>query len=247
MRVPVRDAYRDEKIPSDPFLNIKDAAHVGKEKGVLTPAEVSALIQSEVKNQRWRLAILLGCLCGLRRGEIRGLQWGDIGDGIITVRHNWVDGEGLKPPKCGSERVVPFTGSVKKMIDLVYNTSRNTSPQTFIFEQIDKPGIPVAEKFFRHSLDRELSLIGIPGEWARWKKEKQPEGYENKQKQRNITFHSLRHTYITLSRLAGITDVEIQALAGHKDGRMMNNYTHAGQVLDFTVAREKLEKAFNSA
>jgi integrase len=96
-------------------------------------------------------------------------------------------------------------------------------------------------------LDIELSLIGIPGKWPRWKKEKQPEGYVNEQKRRNITFHSLRHTYITLSRLAGIIDVEIQALAGHKDGRMMNNYTHTGQVLDFTVAREKLERAINSA
>ena len=69
----------------------------------------------------------------------------------------------------------------------------------------------------------------------------------NEQKRRNLTFHSLRHTFVTLSRMAGITDIEIQALAGHKDARMMENYSHAGQVLDFTDAREKLEKALHTA
>jgi integrase len=247
MRVPIRNAYREEKISTDPFLNVKEAVHIEKEKGILTPAEVAALIRSEIKNPRWRLAILLGCLCGMRRGEIRGLQWGDIGEGIITIRHNWVDSEGLKAPKCASHRVVPFPISVQTVLETVRNSSKNTAPESFIFEQIDNPGIPVGEQFFRHALDRELSAIGIPGEWPRWEKEKASEGYVNEQKRRNLTFHSLRHTYITLGRLAGITDVEIQALAGHRDGRMMENYTHTGQVLDFTAAREKLEKALQSA
>jgi integrase len=247
MRVPIRNAYRDEKIPTDPFLNIGEAAHNKKEKGVLTPAEVSALIQSEERNSRWRLAVLLGCLCGLRRGEIRGLQWGDISKGVIHIQHNWVKREGLKIPKCGSTRIVPITASVQSLLDTVQNISRNTEPQSYIFEQIDNPGIPVSEQYFRHALDRELSAIGIPGEWPRWKKEKVPEGYVNEQKRRNLTFHSLRHTFVTLSRMAGITDIEIQALAGHKDARMMENYSHAGQVLDFTDAREKLEKALNIA
>jgi len=143
MRVPIRDAYRDEKIPTDPFLNIGEAVHNKKEKGVLTPAEVSALIQSEEKNTRWRLAVLLGCLCGLRRGEIRGLQWGDISNGVIHIQHNWVKREGLKAPKCASTRTVPITISVQSLLDKVKNVSRNTEPQTYIFEQIDNPGIPV--------------------------------------------------------------------------------------------------------
>ena len=247
MRVPIRDAYRDEKIPTDPFFNIREAAHIGKEKGVLTPVEVSSLIGNNVMNPRWRLAILLGCLCGMRRGEIRGLKWGDIGEGIINIKHNFVKFDGLKTPKCASARVVPLPTSVKIILDIVQKTSKNTAPECFIFEQFNKPGTPVTEQFFRHALDRELSGIGISGEWPRWNKEKAPEGYINEQKQRNLSFHSLRHTYITLGRIAGITDIEIQALAGHKDARMMDNYTHAEQILDFASAREKLEKVLQTA
>jgi integrase len=243
MRVAVRYAVEREEIKNDPFKNIKPLPEKRKEKGVLTPAEVAALIRAEVRNPRWRLAVLLGCLCGMRRGEVRGLQWGDIGDGIITVRHNWIDGEGLKSPKCGSQRVIPVTGSVQSALDAVRNTSKNTSGETFVFERLDTAGIPVAEQFFRHALDREMAAIGIPSEWPRWKKEKAPEGYVNMQKQRNLTFHSLRHTFITLNRMAGITDVEIQALAGHRDGRMMENYTHAAAVLDFNSLRIKMSAA----
>jgi integrase len=43
--------------------------------------------------------------------------------------------------------------------------------------------------------------------------------------------------------MAGITDLEIQALAGHKDARMMENYSHAAQVLDFGALREKMNAA----
>jgi len=37
--------------------------------------------------------------------------------------------------------------------------------------------------------------------------------------------------------------LEIQALARHKSGAMMERYSHASQVIDFNAAREKLEKA----
>ena len=65
----------------------------------------------------------------------------------------------------------------------------------------------------------------------------------NEQGRRNLTFHGLRHTFITLGRLAGITDIEIRALARHKSVAMMERYSHAAQVLDFAAAREKLERA----
>ena len=89
MRVSVRYAVTREELKSDPFKNVKPLPEKPAEKGILTPVEVTAIIRAEVKNPRWRLAVLLGLLCGMRRGEIRGLQWGDIQDGLIHIRHNW--------------------------------------------------------------------------------------------------------------------------------------------------------------
>jgi hypothetical protein len=47
--------------------------------------------------------------------------------------------------------------------------------------------------------------------------------------------------------LAGFSDIEIQTLAGHRSGAMMERYSHGSQVLDFQAAREKLEKAIGEA
>jgi integrase len=117
---------------------------------------------------------------------------------------------------------------------------------------LECPGKPFSKTHLEKALAKELEAIGIPGKWRpepypgkklTAEEMKLPEGYVNEQRRRNLTFHGLRHTFVTLGRLAGISDLEIQALARHKSGAMMERYSHASQVLDFQAAREKLEKA----
>jgi integrase len=247
VRIAVRYAVVREEISRDPFKNIGEAEEQPKEKGVLIPGEVAALIQAPTKDPRTRLAVLLGLLCGLRRGEVRGLLWGDIGEGIITVCHNWIDGEGMKAPKCKggalreNKRQVPSPVPVALAIEAVRRVSRNPAADRFVFEGIRRPGEPLGNNFFRRALAVELLAIGIN------KPAPDQDGKEaiddSEQCRRNITFHGLRHTYITLGRLAGISDMEIQALAGHKSGAMMEKYSHAGQVIDFESVRQKLQRA----
>ena len=242
MSVAVHDAVAREELELDPFRNIHEAPETRKEKGILTSAELAKLISTPATDPRGRLAVLLGALCGFRLGEVRGLLWGDIGDGIITVCHNYVDDEGLKGPKAGSVGTVPFTGATRAAIKEVWRISLNPAPDRFVMESLRCPGKPYAKTYFDDALVKELAAIGIPGEWPRWKKEKEPEGYVNEQQRRNLTFHSLRHTYITLGRLVGISDFEIQALARQKSRAMTERYSHPRQVINFDIARKKIEK-----
>jgi integrase len=174
------------------------------------------------------------------------LQWGDIGDGLITVCHNWIDDEGIKAPKCKggalreNRRPVPFPASVARAIEAVRQISRDPAPDHFVFEGLH-PGEPLGNNFFRRALTVELLAIGINKTSSNGGGKKIID--DSEQRRRNLTFHGLRHTFITLGRLAGISDMEIQALAGHKSGAMMERYSHASQVLDYAAAREKLEKA----
>ena len=86
----------------------------------------------------------------------------------------------------------------------------------------------MGERFFVNSLKRELNAICIPAD---------------ERKKLNLTFHSLRHTFITLGRIDGISDLEIQTIAGHSSRGMMERYTHADKVIDFNKMREKLDRA----
>jgi hypothetical protein len=51
----------------------------------------------------------------------------------------------------------------------------------------------------------------------------------------------LRHTYVTLGRISGLTDFEIQTLARHKSKSVMERYSHGKQAIDFIEARKNLE------
>jgi integrase/recombinase XerD len=226
VRVAVRWAVDNEEIPADPFRKLGEVSENIKEKGILTFEERQKLADLPITDYRTRLVMLLGSLCGLRRGEIRGLQWGDILDGIIQVQHNYQDKEGLKMPKYNSVRKVPITSDVQKLLDTARQKAFHTSPESFILESPYKPGKPLCNNFFREGVTNELSKIGID---------------VTQQKNRVLTCHSLRHTFITLAQLSGISEVEVMALAGHKSMQVTKKYTHVPQVIDFEAARKKLE------
>ncbi|MDR1398621.1 MAG: site-specific integrase [Treponema sp.] len=223
MRVPIRYAVRRQELTVDPFASVDRVREQLRERGVLAQAEVEALTRAPIQSDRDRLAVLLAALCGMRRGEVRGLRWEDIGDGVIKIQHNWITHEGDKQPKRGSMRTVPIPRAVAEAL------GKLESDKGFVF-----PGMgdtPVGATWFKGVFRRSMSAIGIDATQI---------------KARHLTYHGLRHTYITLGRMAGISDLEIQALAGHKSGRMMERYSHVPQVIDFDKAREKLERALMS-
>ena len=232
MRIPWRYLMDREEIDRDPFLRIKPAHFEVKEKGILTPAEVISLIAAKHEDPRARLCIFLGALCGLRRGEVRGLLWGDVDlEGkVIHVRHNYIDADGLKMPKNGTGRDVPIASAVSEALKAVRDSSPYRDFDDYVVFSDGKRHVPVGETFIQYRLEAMLQAIGIPNEVR---------------KSRNITFHSLRHSFVTLGRLSGINDMVIQALAGHKSAAMMQRYTHAAQVIDMKAARERLEKVVN--
>ena len=236
VRVAVRWAVDNEEIENDPFRKLGEVSESMKEKGVLSFAERTDLSNIPLGDYRTRLIMLLGSYCGLRRGEMRGLQWGDITDGLINVRHNFVDGEDVKKPKYNSVRTVPVTTEVQKMLDIarkeqekqdVFNNKPfNNSPERYVLESPVNPGKPLNNNFFREGVAKELESIGITAD---------------RQKKRFLTCHSLRHTFITLAELSGVPDVVIRALAGHKSVQVQRKYSHVPQVIDFNEARKKLE------
>jgi integrase len=238
IRIPVRYAADRDETRADPFSKIRPAAETRREKGVLAPEEVAALANGPAENTRNRLAVLLGALCGLRLGEVRGLCWEDIEDGLVRVRHNWQNSDGMKGPKLGSFRDVPLPRPVRPVLE-AYRAEKGGPRSGLVFEREKGDGQPLSNGFFRLAANRELAGIGIAGVWTSLKKK--PDGYVNEQKERNITFHSLRHTFVSLMRLAGATDFETQALAGHRSSQMMDRYSHPNQITDAGTCQKRLE------
>ena len=71
-------------------------------------AEVGKLIASAT-DERYRVAVLLASEAGLRIGEIRGLQWGDLKHGQLTVRRAIDQFGNVTTPKHDKGRSVPLS------------------------------------------------------------------------------------------------------------------------------------------
>jgi integrase len=154
MRVAIRHAIANEDLEKDPFNHLGKAKENPKEKGILTPAEVQKLFNAPVTNIQDRAVVLLGTLCGMRRGEMRGLFWGDIKDATIDLNHNFVNFDGLKHPKRGSKRTIPLLEPVAEALEQLKNCSPNPAQNSYVFESLARQGKPLGETFFRNAFSR---------------------------------------------------------------------------------------------
>lgn len=88
----------------------------GAEIHAVDPADVERLLDA-CADDRFRAVILLASEAGLRMGEIRGLQWTDIKNGLLTVRRG-LDKENNAPiaPKHNKVRTVPLSPRLIAML-----------------------------------------------------------------------------------------------------------------------------------
>jgi len=171
----------------------------------LTKKEIGLLTRScEASDPELYLALVLALNTGMRRGEVFGLQWGDIDimKATITVQRSY-DG----PTKSGRSRVIPINFALEKVFlahpsFLSYNCieskrKRNIIPVTF------DPG-PRLKKACREA--------GVT----------------------EITFHALRHSFATLALEAGRSPKLVSVQLGHASvSTTINLYWNVtGETLD---------------
>jgi len=228
IRVPIRYALQREEIASDPFLHVKSVKYVSREKGIISKQELVNLLAVKDHDPRVTLATFLGVLCGLRRGEARGLLWGDIDltKMLIQVQNNYVDKDGKKPCKCGSNRIVVLPKQLISILNIVKTNSPYTEKNDYVLFGEKTRDKPVTNATLRGGFSRMLITSGLN---------------EKEYKKRNLTYHGYRHTFVTFARLSGLPDIIVQALAGHKSSEMMDHYSHGAQAMDFDQARKIFE------
>ncbi|MDP2816590.1 MAG: site-specific integrase [Rectinemataceae bacterium] len=181
---------------------------------------------------RAKAAIYLGVLCGMRLGEVRGLQWSDIdfGEGIINLYHNIPSKtKKLVQPKWDSSRTIPLPKILADVLQII-QTLPDASPSFVIFNRRNKLK-PATEVYLRKVLGKMLVDIGMTKEM---------------QVNKNIVFHSLRHTYISISRANGEADFAVQSFAGHKNASTTGIYSHP-EVIDFKKAKRFIDRIVDKA
>ena len=210
----LEQACAEGLLTDNPSRYVKPVRDKFREKGVLTPDEVRALLNPDIWDDYRHYAInLLTLSTGIRISEVRGLLISQIHPTHIEVKTAWEEQHGLKEPKWGSMRDIPITGKVYDVLQEVVN---RTHPQSIVFYGKDYDH-PMSKSFIEKKLYKALKKIGIS---------------EEQRKLRNLSFHSHRHTLNTMMRSAGIHDAKIRLITGHRQLSMTERYTHF-QMHDF--------------
>lgn len=187
----------------------------GIDSNILTPAEIRLLLDAAeparrdssgtIKSNHYRLLIQVAVFTGMRSGEIRGLQWGDI-DWIsrhVHIRRSWKEGEFHLPKTKTSARRI-------ELPEFLISELRNwklacpVSQHDLVFPNLS--GKPMSSaNLLQRGFYPALRRAGI----------------------RKIRFHDLRHTYASLLIAGGEDIVRVSRLLGHSSPNItLSVYAH---------------------
>lgn len=183
---------------------------------ILNKANIKKLLRAAY-NSGWYLEILLGLFCGLRKGEISGLKFGDFdadnrtiyiqrqitSNPIITKGGSKVEEYKVveKEPKTdNSYRLLKIPEVVAEEIEkrriVIEANKQKYGKQYYDHDYIScqENGVPHSTASMNTALTKLCSRNGLP----------------------HITVHSLRHMYCTILASQGVSLIKISALVGHQ-------------------------------
>jgi integrase len=178
-----------------------------------TQEEAHAILESA--QPQWRSMILVGLRTGLRIGELRGLQWGDIElqRAVLQVRRTDPGRPDMSPnaPKGKRERTVPLTPDAAAALAVIRPAkaaARDWVWPAFDWRGKKRLGSRSASGCF-HGIRVAIDKAGIV----------EVEGDE-------VAWHTLRHTFASWLVLRGVSLRIVQDLLGHASIRQTERYAH---------------------
>jgi integrase len=198
--IPLRWAYRKEKIGQDITRGLVLFSVKTGERNILTPDLAAAIFSWEWADERCKIANMTAMVTGLRAGELQGLRAGDLGEGCLLVRHSWNHYDKLKTTKNNEERVVqlPFPSVMDSLKYMASLNPHGASNDSFVFWSSFSTNKPMEQKLFIKGLREALKASGLSEATAK-----------------GFTFHGWRHFFTTYMR-PKIEDKLLQSQTGHK-------------------------------
>jgi integrase len=180
-----------------------------------TVAELQTLLA--VADDEWKSMIRIGLYAGARLSDVATLRWSSIdierGELRFTAR------------KTGKSVLLPIVGPLQVHIE---NLASSDDPHGFLHPR-------AAESFNRRKISASLSnQFGALLDQAGLRPLK-TSGSSNRRRANALSFHSLRHTAVSLLKDAGVPMAVVLEIVGHSDAQTNALYTHVG--------REALERA----
>ena len=218
-----RAAIREGLVSFNPFTALEaiDTSD-SQERKPFTSEEVSLLMEA-APSEEWRGLILVAAFTGLRLGDAARLSWASIdleSKKIILIPS--------KTKKKKREVRIPIHSDLLAFLESV--PIHSDKPDAPVFEKLSTVGIGA-----RAGLSQTFNKIMRNAAVDRGKPSRAAakEGEEIKATVGRVTyergFHSLRHTFTSWLRNAGVSEEDRMALTGHSTRESHQIYSHADE------------------
>jgi integrase len=216
LRMLFGDAGRDGFIPEDPAENLESVKDKSaRARQPLTLAQIRQVLKHA--DPEWQSLIKLGLYTGQRLGDLALLRWEN-----VDLVHDRLS---LTARKTGADVKIPIVGPLKEHL---LSLSSSDNPK--------KPLHPKAYELVKSQHGRVVSLsnqfvellvqAGLRQEQSR---QATGRGRGAPRSRSELSFHSLRHTAVSLLKNSGVPHAIAQALVGHESEEISQLYTHVGE------------------
>ncbi|MBI9093344.1 MAG: tyrosine-type recombinase/integrase [Sphaerochaeta sp.] len=211
----LKEAQRRGLLNTHNSYTVQSLKSMHRMRGILSETELKTCMQFMKREgeQRIYLACLLSLLTGMRSGELRALQFTSVGEDLITIDQAYADKAGLKVPKGKKTRYVPCPAFLCELLKALSISNPNPNAYHLVFWS-KRGGRFVSSHYFSERFQQELVRSKV---------------LEMEEiKERNITFHSLRHMANTLLR-GSVDEHVLRMTIGHSSEQLSDLYTHLSQ------------------
>jgi len=217
-------ALKNKKIRSNP---VKDVATYKRSKEEVAIArrpfeekEIRA-VYAAAPDDFWRFAIVFGLYTGLRLGNVTTLRWRDVDLKELVVKV--VD---IKSPD-----VLKIPLASPLLINLLSELRRKSpkaTPESFLFPEYAAiynadDAAPLSSAF--------RDILVAAGLSEKYQRTNQGAGRSCRRAVSPLSFHSLRHNFVTMLKERGASQMVARELVGHNSDAVNQLYTHTSPEL----------------
>jgi integrase len=218
-------ARRDGLIADNPAEDVKTVSQRG-EKRTRRPFSLDELRSVlSVADDEWRSMILVSLYTGARLSDVASLTWENVDLHAKELR--------FIARKTGKTIILPLDGPLAEHIEkLPTDDSVKTPLHPRAFAIVEKQGKT------GHLSNQFADLLAQAG-LRKKQPQRKTDDKEQARRRRNggLSFHSLRHTAVTLLKEAGIPQAVVMELVGHDNEEMSQHYTRVGRTALAGAAR----------
>jgi integrase len=211
-----RSARRERYLFEDPAEGVKSVKNrTDFARKPFSIDELRAVLA--VADEEWQSLIKFGLYTGQRLGDLALLTWSQIDLERDEIR--------MTTRKTGKQLLIPITAPLREHLLTLSagdNPKAPVHPRAYatVSAQFERVGT------LSNQFSDLLVACGLRGP--------QPHrsrgiGRSGKRAGIELSFHSLRHTAVSLLKDAGVPDAVVMALVGHESAAMSQRYTHVGK------------------